>query len=171
MKTISMYEASIPVFVRALTALAGVLEKAEAHAKARNIDPAVLVAARLYPDMLPLSSQVQIASDAAKGGAARLAQQQAPSFTDDEKTFAELVERCNKTITYLKTIPAAAFEGAEGRTVTWKTRTTERSMEGMPYLLHQVIPNVYFHATTAYAILRHNGVEVGKQDFLGKPQP
>ena len=167
MKNISMYEASIPVFVRALTSLAAVLEKAQAHAVAKGIDPAVLVASRLYPDMLPLSSQVQIASDAAKGGAARLAQQQPPAFVDDEKTIPELVERCRKTVAYLQTIPAAAFEGGEGRTVTWKTRTTDRSMEGLPYLLHQVIPNVYFHVTTAYAILRHNGVEVGKKDFLG----
>ena len=167
MKTISMYEASVPVFVRALTSLAAVLEKAQAHAAAKNIDPAVLISARLYPDMLPLSNQVQIASDAAKGGAARLAQQQAPSFADDEKTFADLIERCRKTVTYLQSIPASAFEGAEGRTVTWKTRTTERSMEGLPYLLHQVIPNVYFHVTTAYDILRHNGVEIGKKDFLG----
>lgn len=167
MKNISMHEASVPVFIRALTSLAAVLAKAQAHATAKNIDPAVLVSARLYPDMLPLSSQVQVASDAAKGGAARLAQQQAPSFPDTEATLAELIERCNKTVAYLKTIPAAAFEGGEGRTVTWKTRTTERSMEGLPYLLHQVIPNVYFHVTTAYAILRHNGVEVGKKDFLG----
>ena len=165
---ISMYQASVPVFVRALTSLAAVLEKAQAHAEARKIAPAVLVTSRLYPDMLPLSSQVQIASDAAKGGAARLAQQAPPSYPDDEATFPELIERCRKTIAYLKTLKPEQIDGSEGRTVTWKTRSGERSMEGMPYLLHQVIPNLYFHVTTAYDILRHSGVEIGKKDFLGQ---
>jgi uncharacterized protein len=164
---ISMYEASVPMFIRALTTLASNLEKAQAHAEARKFDPSALIASRLFPDMLPLSSQVQIASDSAKGGAARLAQQQAPAFEDNEKTFPELVERCRKTVAYLQTLKPEQFEGAEGRTVTWKTRTSEKSMEGLPYLQFHVTPNVYFHVTTAYAILRHNGVEIGKRDFLG----
>ncbi len=168
MKTISMHGAAVPVFVRALTNLAAVLEKAQAHAEARKIEPAVLLGSRLYPDMLPLSNQVQIASDAAKGGAARLAQQQPPSYADDETTIPQLIERCRKTIAYLQTLEPEQFDGAEGRTITWKTRSGERSMEGLPYLLHQVTPNFYFHVTTAYDILRHNGVEIGKQDFLGR---
>ena len=164
---ISMYEASVPVFIRALDNLAANLQKAQAHAEARKFEPSVLIASRLAPDMLPLSSQVQIASDSAKGGAARLAQQQAPAYEDNEKTFPELIERCRKTVAYLKTLEPEQFEGAEGRTVTWKTRSSEKSMEGLPYLQFHVTPNVYFHVTTAYAILRHNGVEIGKRDFLG----
>jgi hypothetical protein len=166
---ISMYEASVPMFIRALERLAHNLEKAQAHAEARKFEPAVLISSRLSPDMLPLSSQVQIASDSAKGGAARLAQQQPPSFEDNEKTFPELVERCRKTVAYLRTLKPEQFEGAEGRTVTWKTRSGEKSMEGLAYLQFQVTPNVYFHCTTAYNILRHNGVELGKKDFLGNP--
>ena len=161
MKTISMYQAAIPTFVRALTSLAEVLEKAEAHATAKKIEPKAILDSRLYPDMFPLTKQVQIASDSAKGGAARLAQLQAPSF-------AELIQRCRKTVAYLQSIKPEQMDGGEDRTVTWKTRSAEKSMQGMPYLLHHVIPNVYFHVTTAYAILRHNGVEIGKQDFLGR---
>lgn len=168
MKTISMYQAAIPTFVRALTSLAEVLEKAEAHATAKKIEPKAILDSRLYPDMFPLTKQVQIASDSAKGGAARLAQLQAPSFEDNEASFAELVQRCRKTVAYLQSIKPEQMDGGEDRTVTWKTRSAEKSMQGMPYLLHHVIPNVYFHVTTAYAILRHNGVEIGKQDFLGR---
>lgn len=163
---VSMYELAVPTMSRALENLAGVLEKAAAHAEAKKIDPAVLLASRLYPDMFPLTKQVQIAADAAKGGASRLAQVEPPVFEDNETTFGELVERCRKTVAYLKTIDAAKFDGSEDRTVTWKTRKGE-SMQGMPYLLTHVIPNLFFHATTAYGILRHNGVELGKGDFLG----
>jgi uncharacterized protein len=163
-----MYQASVPVFIRALTSLAAVLAKAEAHAAARKIDPAVLPASRLFPDMFPLAKQVQIAADAAKGGAARLAQQTPPAFEDNELTLADLVERCRKTVAYLQTLEPGRIDGSEERVVTWKTRSAEKSMQGMPYLLHHVIPNLYFHVTTAYDILRHNGVEIGKQDFLGK---
>lgn len=165
---ISMYQASVPVFIRMLGNLAAILEKAAAHAEARKIDPAVLVASRLYPDMFPLVKQVQIAADAAKGGAARLAQQEPPAFEDNEATFADLVARCGKTIAYLETLQPGQFDGSEDRTVTWKTRTATKSMQGMPYLLNHVNPNFYFHITTAYAILRHNGVEIGKGDFLGR---
>ena len=155
--------------VRALNNLAAILEKAAQHAEAKKIDPAAFVNARLFPDMFPLSKQVQIASDSAKGGAARLAQQQPPSFEDNETTFAQLVERCKKTVAYLETLKAEQIDGGEERTVSWQTRTATREMKGQPYLLNHVLPNVFFHCTTAYDILRHNGVEIGKQDFLGKP--
>jgi hypothetical protein len=165
---ISMYHACVPVFIRMLENLAAILEKAAAHAEARKIDPAVLVQGRLFPDMFPLSKQVQIASDAAKGGAARLAGIEPPSFEDNETSFPELVARIRKTIDFLRTLKPEQFEGSEDRTVTWKTRSGEKSMQGMPYLLNHVQPNLYFHVTTTYAILRHNGVEIGKGDFLGK---
>ncbi len=166
--SISMYQASIPTITRALTNLIAVLEKAAAHAEAKKIDPAVLVNARLYPDMFPLARQVQIASDTSKGGTARLAQVEPPKYDDTETTFPELVARVRKTIDYLATLKPEQIDGGEDRTVTWKTQTATRSMQGMPYLLNHVLPNVFFHCTTAYDILRHNGVEVGKQDFLGK---
>ncbi len=164
---LSMYEATVPPFIRSLESLAAVLEKAAAHCEAKKIDPAVLVGARLYPDMFPLAKQVQIAADAAKGGSGRIAQVEPPAFEDNEVTFADLVARLRKTVEFLKTLDAAKFEGAEDRTCTWKTRKGEKSMQGMPYLLTHVTPNLYFHVTTAYAILRHNGVEIGKGDFLG----
>jgi hypothetical protein len=165
---ISMYQASVPVFIRVLENLAAILEKTAAHAEARKIDPAVLLASRLYPDMFPLVKQVQIASDAAKGGAARLAQMEPPAYEDNEATLADLVARLRKTVAYLRTIGAEQIDGSEDRTVTWKTRTATKTMQGMPYLLNHVLPNLYFHVTTAYAILRHNGVEIGKGDFLGR---
>ena len=163
-----MYQASVPVFVRALTSLAAILERADAHAVAKKIEPSVLIGSRLFPDMLPLAKQVQIASDAAKGTAARLAQAEPPKFDDDEATFPQLVERCRKTIAYLQTLKPEQIDGSEERTVTWQTRAGPKSMEGLPYLLHHATPNFYFHVTTAYDILRHNGVELGKQDFLGR---
>jgi hypothetical protein len=165
---ISMYQASIPTFVRALNNLAAILEKAAAHAEAKKIDPAVLIDSRLYPDMFPLGKQVQIAADSAKGGAARLAQVEPPAYEDNEASFPELVARLRKTVSYLETLKPEQIDGSEDRTVTWKTRSSTKSMQGMPYLLHHVLPNLYFHVTTAYDILRHNGVELGKQDFLGK---
>ena len=165
---LSMYEACVPTISRALENLAAVLEKSAAQIEAKKIDPAVLVSARLFPDMFPLAKQVQIASDISKGGSARLAQVEPPAYEDNEATFAELAQRCRKTVEFLKTLKPAQFEGAEDRTVTWKTRTAERSMQGMPYLFNHVLPNVFFHTTTAYDILRHNGVELGKQDFLGR---
>lgn len=165
---ISMYQASVPVFIRMLDNLAAILEKAAAHAEARKIDPAVLVASRLYPDMFPLVKQVQIASDAAKGGAARLAQMEPPAYEDNEATLADLVARLRRTVDYLRTIEAEQVDGSEDRTVTWKTRTATKTMLGMPYLLNHVLPNLYFHIATAYGILRHNGVEIGKGDYLGR---
>ena len=165
---ISMYQASVPPMIRALENLANVLSKGQASAEARKIDPFVLVNSRLAPDMLPLSSQVQIAADAAKFGGARLTGQEAPAFADDEKTFAELIERTRKTVAFLQTLKPEQFEGAEDRTVTWKVREEMRSMQGLPYLQQRVLPNLYFHVVTAYDILRHNGVDVGKADYLGK---
>ena len=166
--TISMYQATVPVIQRSLANLIAVLEKGAAHAEAKKIDPAVLVASRLYPDMFPLSKQVQVASDISKGGAARLAQVEPPAFEDNEATFAELIERLRKTIAFLGTLKPQQIDGSEERTVTWQTRTATKSMQGQPYLLNHVLPNVFFHVATAYDILRHNGVEIGKQDFLGR---
>ena len=163
-----MYDACVPPGIRMMNSLAAILEKAAAHAEAKKIDPAVLVNARLYPDMFPLVRQVQIASDSAKGGAARLAGVEPPPYEDNEKTLPELIVRAKKTVAFLETLKPAQFEGSEDRTINWKTRTTERSMLGEPYLVHQVLPNIYFHVTTAYNILRHNGIELGKPDFLGR---
>jgi hypothetical protein len=165
---ISMYDACVPPGIRMMNSLATILEKAAAHAEAKKIDPAVLVNARLYPDMFPLVRQVQIASDSAKAGAARLIGLEPPSWEDNEKTLPELVARAKKTIVYLETLKPAQFDGSEDRTITWKSRATERSMQGQPYLVHQMLPNLYFHVTTAYNILRHNGLALGKMDFLGK---
>jgi hypothetical protein len=167
--TISMYQASIPTFIRSLTNLADILQKGADHCEAKKIDPAVLVNARLFPDMFPLAKQVQIASDAAKGGAARLAQAQPPAYEDNETTFPQLIERARKTIAYLETLKAEQIDGSEDRTVSWQTRTATKTMQGQPYLLNHLLPNIFFHVTTTYNILRHNGVELGKQDFLGKP--
>jgi hypothetical protein len=166
---ISMYQASVPVFVHSLNNLASILEKGAAYAEAKKIDPAVLVSARLFPDMFPLVRQVQIASDSAKGGAARLAGVEPPAFEDNEKTFPDLIARVQKTVAYLQTLTPAQIDGSEDKTVTWQTRTSSKSMQGLPYLHSHVIPNLYFHETTAYNILRHNGVELGKKDFLGNP--
>ena len=166
--SISMYEASIPVFIRALANLSEILKKAEAHATAKKIEPEVFINARLAPDMYPLSRQVQIATDGVKGCAARLAGLEVPSFPDTEKTFPELQERIAKTVKFLQTIKAAQLDGSEERKVTLKMHKEEKVFLGQPYLLTFVIPNLFFHVTTAYAILRHNGVEIGKKDFLGK---
>jgi hypothetical protein len=169
--TISMYDACVPTGIRMMNNLAAVLEKAAQHAEAKKIEPEVLVNARLAPDMFPLSRQVQIASDSAKAGCARLAGLEPPSFEDNEKTLPELVARARKTAAYLETLKPEQFNGAEGRTVTWKSRSSEKSMPGLPYALHHMLPNLHFHVTTAYAILRHNGVELGKLDFLGRQPP
>ena len=165
---ITMYQASVPTIIRALDNLAAVLEKANQHTEAKKFPPEGFINARLYPDMLPLAKQVQIASDISKGGCARLAQVDPPAFEDNETTFPQLIDRTRKTVDFLKTLKPGQIDGSEDRTVTWKTRTAERSMKGQPYLLNHVLPNVFFHCTTAYDILRHNGVELGKMDFLGK---
>jgi uncharacterized protein len=167
--TISMYQAAIPPMVRALNNLAAILEKGEASAIARKIDPSVLIASRLYPDMLPLVKQVQIASDIARRGAARLAGVEAPSMEDSETSFPELIARLKTTVAYLETLTPAQIDGTESKAIVLPMGKITMNFEGLPYLVGFVLPNVYFHITTAYNILRHNGVEVGKQDFLGQP--
>ncbi|HEU5048448.1 MAG TPA: DUF1993 domain-containing protein [Rickettsiales bacterium] len=165
--SLSMYDASIPVLIRGLNNLATILTKAAAYAEAKKIAPEVLVNARLAPDMYPLSRQIQIATDMAKGCGARLAKLEVPSFADTETTFPELQERIAKTIAFLKTIQHAQVEGSEERDVVVKTRGREHTFKGKDYLLNFVLPNFYFHTTTTYAILRHNGLEIGKADFIG----
>jgi uncharacterized protein len=167
--TISMYQAAIPPMVRALNNLAAILAKGEASAIARKIDPSVLLASRLYPDMLPLVKQVQIASDISRRGAARLAGVEAPAMDDTETSFPELVARLQATVTYLETLTPAQIDGTESKAIALPMGKITLNFEGLPYLVGFVLPNVYFHVTTAYNILRHNGVEVGKQDFLGQP--
>ncbi len=166
--TISMYQASVPVFIRMLNNLIAILEKSVAHAEAKKIAPAVLLGSRLYPDMFPLSRQIQIASDTAKGGAARLAGTEPPKYEDNETTFPELIERLRKTIAYLNTLKPEQIDGSEKKKVTLKVRDEMMTFEGLTFLLNRVLPNLYFHISTAYAILRHNGVEIGKKDYLGK---
>lgn len=165
--SLSMYQASIPVFTRQLNNLSTILGLAAAHAEAKKIDPSVFLNARLAPDMFPLSRQVQIACDGVKGGAALLAGIEAPSHADDETSFAELQARIAKTLAFLQGVSAAQIDGSEERTVTLKRRDKETHFQGQAFLLDHVMPNFYFHLTTAYAILRHNGVEIGKRDFLG----
>jgi uncharacterized protein len=167
--TISMYQASVPSLIRSLNNLVVILEKGATHAEAKKIEPSVLISSRLYPDMLPLSKQVQIVSDLARRGAARLAGLDAPAMADTETTFAELIDRTHHTIAYLKTFTPAQINGSEANKIILPMGKESMTFEGMPYLLSFVLPNVYFHVTTAYAILRHNGVELGKMDFLGKP--
>jgi len=165
---LSMYQASVTAFTRQLNNLVAILDKAAAHADAKKIDPKVLINSRLFPDMFPLVRQIQIATDTARGGAARLAGVDVPAQEDNETTFPELVARIRKTVSYLETLKAERFEGSEDRTVTWQTRSSTKTMQGLPYLQNHLLPNLYFHITTAYNILRHSGVELGKQDFLGK---
>lgn len=168
--TISMYPASVPVLCRSLTNLIAILKKGEAHAAAKGIDASVLVNARLYPDMFPLAKQVQIASDVARRGVARLAGVEAPAMADNEATFGELIERLQGSIDYLQGFTAEQVDGTEEKAVEVPIgRGESMTMVGWPFLTFFVLPNVYFHVTTAYDILRHNGVEVGKRDFLGKP--
>ncbi len=166
--TISMFQASVPVITRSLTNLRALLEKAAAHAEANKIDPVVLLNARLFPDMFPLVRQVQIATDMAKGGASRLAGAEVPKYEDNETSFAELIARINKIIALLETFKPAQIDGSEDRDITVPMRDRSLNFKGLPYLLDYVLPNIYFHVTTTYAILRHNGVVLGKGDFLGK---
>jgi hypothetical protein len=162
-----MYQASIPNFIRMLGNLSSILNKAVDQIEAKKVDPSVFINARLAPDMYPLSRQIQIATDMAKGCAARLAGIDVPSYEDNETTFAELQSRIVKTIDFLQSINADQVDGSEERKVTLKLRGNEISFLGQPYLLNFVIPHFYFHITTAYAILRHHGLEIGKMDFVG----
>ena len=165
--SLSMYEASIPVFIRMLNNLSAILDKAVANAEARKIDPAAFIQARLAPDMHPLPRQIQIATDGAKGCAARLAGIDPPSYPDTETTFSELKERLAKTVAFLESVSAEQLEGSEDRAITLKFPGNEKTFTGKVFLQNFALPNLYFHATAAYAILRHNGVDVGKRDFLG----
>ncbi len=164
----SFHDAAVPAFLQILGSLSGLLTKAEAHCKAKNIQPEVLLSARLYPDMYPLMRQVQTASDFAAKSCARLTGGEVPSVPDTEKSFEELQQRLAKTIDYVKSFGPDQFEGAEARDITFPTgpgKTT--TLKGQQYLSNFALPNFYFHAATAHGILRHNGVEVGKRDFLG----
>jgi hypothetical protein len=165
--TISMYAASVPVVKQMLGSLSAVLAKAEAHAAAHKINPEVLVQTRLFPDMLPLAKQVQIACDFSKGLCARLAAVDAPKFEDNELTLADLQERIRKTLDFVATIKPEQINGTEERDITFSFGTNTREFKGMPYLLHYAMPQIVFHVTTAYAILRSNGVALGKGDFIG----
>lgn len=166
--SLTMYTATVPTCIRALSSLASILEKAVAYAQARKIDPQVLLNTRLFPDMFPLATQIQIANDIAQGGAARLAGAQVPTFEARERSFDEWIAVSRATVAYLESLQPEQFQGSEARTVTWQTRTSTKSMQGTPYLFHHVLPNVFFHVTTAYDILRHSGLEIGKLDYLGR---
>ena len=165
--TISMYQASVPLFVRTLGNLKEILRKAAAHAQAKKIEDAVLLQARLYPDLFALVQQVQIASDFARGTAARLAGREPPSYEDTEKTLAELASRIDRTLDYLASVKTADIDGSEGREIVRPIRGQPKKFTGINYLLQFALPNFFFHTTTAYAILRHNGIELGKADFIG----
>ena len=164
---LSMHQAGSARFAAMLRNLSAILDKAEAHAAARKIDPAALTAFRLYPDMFPLTRQVQIACDTAKGAVARLAGVEIPKHEDTEQSFAELKARIAKTVDFIESVPAAKLDGADQREVTIRQRGQDVKMSGLQYLLAVATPNFYFHVATAYNILRHNGVELGKKDFLG----
>ena len=164
-----MYQASAPRFANILRNLSAILEKAEAHCAAKKIDPAAIATYRLYPDMFPFTRQVQIACDSAKGAVARLAGVDIPKHEDTEQTFAELKARIAKTIDFVESVSAARIDGSDDKEIVLQMRSGERRFTGMQYLLGHAYPNFYFHVTTAYNILRHNGVEVGKADFIGKP--
>jgi uncharacterized protein len=169
--SVSMYRATVPVFIRSLDVLASLLDKAAAHAKEKGLSDADITSARLADDMLPFAAQIQRASDTSKASAERLSGVAAPRFDDIETTFAQLHERIAKTSAYLKGIDAGTFEGAETRVVTLKQRDFELKFSGQEYLFQFGLPNFYFHIVTAYDILRHLGVPVGKLDFLGPLQP
>ena len=168
--SMTMYQLSVPTFIHMLTSLTALLQKAATYAAAKKIDPSILASSRLFPDMLPLTKQVQIATDSAKGCAARLAGQQSPAYQDNETTLDELIARVQKTIDYLNTFNPLQIDGSENRNIDLKVGPYEMKFTGQHYLERFALPNFYFHVTTAYNILRHNGVEIGKQDYLGEIQ-
>lgn len=165
--TLTMHNASAPAFIQLLTALIGILDKAEAHVTARKIEPQAILSARLFPDMFTFTRQVQLTSDFAKGAVARLAGVDVPAFPDNEVTFAELKARLKRTIEFIQSIKPEAFAGAETRDVTIRIAGNPVTFKGQPYLVHFALPNFYFHLTSAYAILRQSGVDLGKRDFVG----
>ena len=164
----SFYDATVPAYLQILNSLSGLLTKAEAHCEAKKIQPEVLLASRLYPDMLPLSKQIQLSTDFAVRGCARVTHSEVPSTPDTEKTFDELKQRLAKTIEYVKSFKPAQFEGADTKDVTFPVGPNNNmTLKGQQFLSAFAFPNFYFHAATAHGILRHNGVEIGKRDFLG----
>ena len=165
--TLSMYQASVPVLLHSLAAFEAILDKAAANAEARKIDPSVFIQARLAPDMFTFARQVQVATDMAKGGVARLAGLESPRMEDNETTFADLKTRLQKTQDFIRTVQASQIDGSEDRDITLKAGPNTLEFKGQAYLLNFVLPNVFFHLTAAYSILRHNGVELSKRDFLG----
>ncbi len=168
--TISMYQVAVPSLVRSLNNLVAILEKAANHAEAKKIDPSILIASRLSPDMLPLNRQVHIASDIARRGIARLAGVEAPSIEDNETTFTELGDRLQNVVSFIESFTPEQIDGSEEKIITLSIGKETMTFAGQSYLLFFVLPNVYFHVTTAYDILRHCGVELGKRDFLGAPR-
>ena len=167
--TLSMYQASVPRFANILGNLSNILDKTQAHIEAKKIADSSLTAYRLFPDMLPMTTQVQIACDAAKGVVARLAGVAIPAFDDNEVTLADLKARIAKTVAFIQTITPAQIDGTEDKDIVIKRGEKETQYKGMQFLMGHAIPNFYFHVTTTYNILRHNGVEIGKRDFLGNP--
>ena len=167
--SLSMHSASIPYFVRALNNLSAILEKGAAHAKEKDIDPSILVTDRLFPDMFPLSRQVQIACDVSKGAAAKISGIEAPSHEDNESSFEELIARISKTIEFLNSLPADKVNGTEEKEIKFQAGPYELDFTGATYLSMWALPNIYFHVTTTYNILRHNGVALGKIDYVGAP--
>ncbi len=165
--TISMYQASVPVFQKSLTALKGVLAKGAAHALDKKIDESVFLGSRLAPDMFPLTRQVQIAADFGKGPVARLAGVELPKYEDIETTFASLAARIDKTLAFISTFKPEQIDGQEDRDIELTIAGKPVVFKGQPYLLHFALPNLYFHMSMSYAILRHNGVDIGKRDFVG----
>ena len=163
----SMYQASVPAYAQMLKTLSHILKRAEEHCEAKKIDPSVLVNARLYPDMAPLSRQIQIATDQVKGGLSRLTGSEPPSWPDEEKTFTDLHARVKKAQDFLAGVKKEQLDGAEDRDVTLKIGGNDMTFKGAQFLVNFSLPNFYFHVTTAYDILRHNGVEIGKRDFIG----
>ena len=166
--TVSMYQISIPVFIQMLGNLKKILKKAERYAAKNKIDPNVLLNARLAPDMHPLTRQVQIASDTVKGCVARLSGRAIPKYRDNEKSFADLYRRIDRTIAFARKVKVGDIDGTEDKGIELKFPQGSLKFKGKPYLLHFVLPNLYFHVTTAYAILRHNGLNIGKRDYIGK---
>jgi len=167
--SLSMYQASVPRFVNMLTNLSAILDKAQAHVDAKKLDETALTGFRLFPDMLPMAKQVQIACDTAKGLVARLAGVEIPVYEDSEKTLADLKARIAKTIAFVQTFTPAQIDGTEDKDIVVKRGEKETRYKGMQFLLGHATPNLYFHITTTYNILRHNGVEIGKRDYLGNP--
>jgi hypothetical protein len=163
-----MYTMSVPIFKRMLNNLSAVLDKAVAHIEARKIEPAALLAYRFYPDMLPFTKQIQIACDMAKGCAARLGGIEVPKYDDNESSFSQLQARIQKTIAFIDSVDRQSIEASAEKEIVFPIRGSTVQLSGHDYLTKNVLPNFYFHATVTYAILRHNGVELGKRDFIGQ---